>query len=273
MEASNAPTLYICFTPASPSNREADFSFVADQLKSIHVDARFESIQLQPGESLWDRISPWVTSCGIAGWSYILTAEVLANRIRREELISAIENVIQERGARFPLLGMLYHGIAARNLPLALRLRPCIHLADQNWKEQVQAVLARQAAADTSEFSWAIHKDYSGVAAKTAIEVRPRSEVINCWRFAVPKTARPVRWGCGAPRGGEISPVLFSTVRGAGRLENTEISWFGCEDSLSQTVSAYVVFDGQLPDFVCFGRARSPVSAPGKMEIFRPPRE
>lgn len=273
MAVKDTRTIYVSFTQPYGSNREADFSFIAHQLKTVHVDANFECFQLRPGENLWERISPWITSSGIAGWAYILTAGNLKNQGCMKELLAAQELAIRERGARFPVVGLLYHGVAAQTLPLTLRLRPCIHVADQNWKEQLQGAITRNTPVENSEFSWIVHRTYGGDSNKTAIEVCPRSDVVKCWRFAVPRSAHAVRWGCGSPHGGEISPVLFSALRGTGRLENTEINWFGCEDALSQTVSAYVVFEGQLPDFVCFGRARTPASAPGRMEIFRLPRQ
>jgi hypothetical protein len=122
---------------------------------------------------------------------------------------------------------------------------------------------------EASEFQWTIHNSYLGDSSQTAIEVCPRSEVVRCWRFAVPSSVRPVRWGHGNSGGGEISPVKFSVTRGAGRLKNVDITWFGSEDTLSPSESAYLVFHGTLPDFVCFGRARNSASPPGKMEMLR----
>ena len=263
------PRIYISLTATSATNRETDFSFIARQLKAARLDVIFECIRLRPGETLWDHVCPWVTSNDIAGWAYVLSMSVLNDRGRKDELASPLDRAIEERGAGFPLVGLLYHGIPAQSLPLQFRLRPYIHLADPDWEERLAAIVTRNTAEQDSEFIWRIHREYGGDSSKTAIEVSPRSDVVSCWRFAVPKSVRPVDWGHGVPGGGEIAAVRFSAIRGAGRLENTEITWFGCEDALSQNESAYVVFDGQLPDFVCFGRARTPASAPGKMEIYR----
>src|SRR5512135_765088 len=58
MAVKDTCTIYVSFTQPYGSNKEADFSFVAHQLKTIHVDANFECVQLRPGENLWERVSP-----------------------------------------------------------------------------------------------------------------------------------------------------------------------------------------------------------------------
>jgi hypothetical protein len=267
MAGTGTAGLYICFPHLHRDGEDIDFSDFARQLKAAGLEASYDSIALAPGEALWERIAPWITCGEIMGCAYILTPGNTRNPVGGE-LVAALERAHTERGGGFPLTGLL-HGLSAENLPLPIKLRPWIHLADPNWRERLKNSFNRRAPEDASEFQWTIHNPYMGNASQTAIEVCPRSEVVRCWRFAVPSSVRPVRWGHGSSGGGDISPVKFSVTRGAGRLKNVDITWFGSEDTLSPSESAYLVFHGALPDFVCFGRAKNPASPPGKMELLR----
>ena len=53
-------------------------------------------------------------------------------------------------------------------------------------------------------------------------------------------------------------------------FERRDILWFGAANTVSDTESAYAVFLGPLPDFVCFGPAKSPFGPPDTMEVLRP---
>ncbi len=262
----------ICITHPWVVKAQAEFAYLVHQLRSVGLDASYDSVEIREGDTLWDHVAPQIASDDIDGWAYVLTQRFMADRRCRDELMATLNRVCEEKGAGFPLAGLLF-GIAPLSLPPVLRLRPCFHLADPNWQHQLRAAIrhlpSEQARREGSlHFNWRIHPSYGGDSSRTAVEVGPRSENIRCWRFAVPTSAALKQWGHGPSGGGEISPVRFSVVRGAGRLQNTEITWFGSEDSLSQAESAYAVFAGQLPDFVCFGRARTPEGPPGKMEIF-----
>ena len=118
-----------------------------------------------------------------------------------------------------------------------------------------------------------LHSCYGGNPSITAIEVRSRGETIEDWRFAVPKSCIPIRWGQGNSGGGELSKVRFGEVTGTGKYENNDVYWFGAANTVSITESAYVLYEGTLPDFICFGSASNSRKMPGKMEIFWPRRE
>jgi hypothetical protein len=76
------------------------------------------------------------------------------------------------------------------------------------------------------------------------------------WRFAVPSSTSVVAWGHGPAGGGPISGIGTLTVEGGtGNMNGVPVSWFGAGDKLSPGSSAYVVFNGTLPDFVAFGLA------------------
>jgi len=177
------------------------------------------------------------------------------------------------------MAGLLY-GITTQHIPPALRTLPCISLGDPNWKLLLSGVLKNglaqgrnRAARRETRFTWRIHPSYAGDPLKTAIEVKTKvDEGIQYWRFALPKSYDTVQWGQGSSGGGEISSIRFAESRGTGRYECNDVIWFGAANSISDTESAYVVFSGLLPEFICFGPAQSPCGPPGPMEVFRPNR-
>ncbi len=258
----------LILTHTGRRNDEGECARIARQLSTIGIMVAYDAVQPGPGRSLWDQMYPRFSSQEINAWAYVLTPPGLADRSRTSELLSALDRVCDLKGAGFPLIGLL-HGISAQSLPPALKLRPFVHLADPNWTDEVKSVLTRRLAASSTQFLWRIHRSYGGDSSKTAIEVCPREEGIHHWRFAVPASVLPKQWGRGPSGGGALSPFRFAVSKGAGKLESTDITWFGSEDFLPPTESAYAVFNGTLPDFICFGPAKTPAGPPGEMEIYR----
>ena len=268
MEENRAAASHLYVTYPWTQKEEADFAYLARQLQAAGFEATYAPIELSHAETFWDQISPRITSGEVDGWAYLLTSRCVNDLFCRDSLLTALDRAYEKKGAGFPLLGLL-HGISEQSLPPALKLRTCVHLADPNWRDQVKAVFSQRSSEGYTRFLWKIHPSYGGDVSKTAIEVSPRSDVLRNWRFAVPASVQPVRWGHGPAGGGDISPVRFLVAKGGGKLENSEITWFGSEDVLSPKESAYAVFSGRLPDFICFGRAKAAGGPPGKMEIFR----
>ena len=52
-------------------------------------------------------------------------------------------------------------------------------------------------------------------------------------------------------------------------MGNLDVTWFGAANAVSVTESAYAVFTGRLPEFVCFGPAKGPQDPPDRMEMCR----
>jgi hypothetical protein len=130
---------------------------------------------------------------------------------------------------------------------------------------QAQSVKARE-----KRFVWQIHPSFNGDPSLTAIEVHSRGQAIQYWRFAVPKSVSLVRWGQGPAGSREISKERQGEAVGAGKYANCDIDWFGAADAVSNTESAYAVFSGSLPEFICFGPAQAPLGPPAQMEILWP---
>ncbi len=257
-------------------NEERDFFYLVPQLKEAGIEATYESLQLQPGVSLGQRIVQRLLSVEFDGWVYILTHQCFTRKDCADELVAALEQTLQHMGPEFPMVGLL-HGVAAQQVPTALRVRPCVSLADLDWRHRLSEALWHRTPAhknnnmssDDSRFIWKIHRCYGGDPSLTAIEVCSKLESIQYWRFAIPKPARPALWGQGVAGGGLISPFKFAVAKGSGRYGSADVTWFGAGNGVSNTESAYAVFAGTLPDFVCFGPATEPFGPPSRMEVFR----
>ena len=254
---------------------ERDFTYLVSQLKDARIEATYDSLQLKPDACLGERIVQRLLSIDVDGWMYILTHQFLTRRTCADELIAAIDQMLVHLGPQFPMVGLL-HGIAVHHVPSMLRVRPCLSVWDPDWRDQVSEALKQRAPAknnglvkEATRFIWRIHTCYGGDPSMTAIEAGSALDVIPYWRFAVPKSVRTALWGVGAPGGGEISPVKFAVTRGSGRWGSSDVLWFGSANAISNSDSAYEVFSGPLPDFICFGPAESPYGPPGQMEILR----
>jgi hypothetical protein len=268
------PRLWINY--AYINREERDFSYLISQLKNASFEASYDAFQLMADTRLWERVVPRLTSIGFDGWLYILTHQCFTRRIFTDELTGAIDRITSRLGPEFPMIGLM-HDIATQNVPAALRVRPCISLGDPEWKTQLSSALRncstygnQRPIRGETRFIWKIHPCFGGDSSMTAVEVRPSKERIQYWRFAIPKSTHTARWGQGPTGGGEISRIRFAEARGSGRHENRDIVWFGAANTISDTESAYAVFLGPLPDFICFGPAKSPFGPPDSMEIIRP---
>lgn len=272
-EGNDFPRLRITY--AWVQREEGNFSHLVPQLSAAGIRAAYDAVELRCDLDLAEWVERKVCAEGADGWAYVLTAISVMRRPCADGLARAVERLIERNGADFPAFGLLY-GIAEQSLPPVLRARPCFHLADPGWKERVAQMLKKRsdkrAPQETTRYRWCVHKQYGGDPEAIAVEVGARTDCIPYWRFAVPKWASPSLWGQGRCGGGEISPVRFSVARGSARIGNCEVEWFGAANAVSPTESAYAVFHGRLPEFICFGPARGPQGPPGKMEMFHPKR-
>jgi hypothetical protein len=257
-------------------NEERDFAYLIPQLKAANIEAVYDSFQLPPNSQLGERVVQRLSSIGFDGWLYILTHQCFTRRAYTDELTGAIDQTLLRMGSDFPVAGLMY-GIATQQVPPALRVLPCISLGDPDWKRQLSSVFRddnvpckREHRKDESRFVWKIHEGFDGDSSMTAIEVRTRGDRIQYWRFAAPKSAKVIRWGLGRSGGREISRVVLAEAKGSARYENRDVTWFGAANTVSDTESAFALFSGPLPDFICFGPSQSPFGSPGNMEAFWP---
>jgi hypothetical protein len=273
-EKAKHPRLWISYPWMN--REERDFAYLVSQLKDLNIEAAYDSLQLQPNMHLWERTIQRLRGIGFDGWLYILTHQCFTRRTCIDELTVAIDRAQQHMGSSFPMVGLMY-GISAQQVPLTLRARPCLSLADPNWKQQISNIIKysapqfeKGAAGDAMRFNWMIHPNYCGDPSMTAVEVSLKGGSIPYWRFAIPKSARAIEWGQGPSGGRKILRAQCAEATGSGKYGSHEIAWFGAARSISQAESAYAVFFEPLPEFICFGPAKSLFGPPGLMEIFSP---
>ena len=256
-------------------NEERDFTYLVPQLKAENIEAVYDSFQFMPDLRLGERIVQRLMSIGFDGWLYILTHQCFTQRSYTDELTAAIDQTLLHMGPDYPMAGLMY-GIASQQVPPVLRTLPCISLGDPDWRRQLSSVLktdsmhTRKSQAKAPRFVWKIHPHYEGDPSLTAVEVHTNGDRIQYWRFAIPKSAKVARWGQGRSGGGEISRIIFAEAKGTGRYDNRDVTWFGAANTVSETESAYAIFSGPLPDFICFGPSQNPFGSPGKMELIWP---
>jgi hypothetical protein len=254
------------------NREERDFAYLVSQLKEANIDAVYESLQLSPDRHLQERAIQRLHSVGVKGWLYILTHQCFTRKECSLELTAVMQHAMRCLGPDFPMAGLLY-GISLQHVPASLRIHPCISLADSNWKQQLLDIFKLHesqsgSCADDANFVWKIHARFCGDPSMTAIEVHSKDESIEYWRFAIPKDTRPIAWGQGPSGGRGLSHTRSGEASGSGKYANQDISWFGAADVISKTESAYIVFCGPLPEFICFGPAKGPFGPPGKMEVY-----
>jgi hypothetical protein len=267
----NKPRIWLTYAWAD--NVQGDFSYLVQELDAAGIVATYDKIAIIPGQKLWEQIASRITKDLINGWGYLITSQSLASEACREELAYALYRTLNSKGDNFPLIGLL-HGVRIDDVPPALKVRLCVSLASPTWKEEIKAGLEGRPpiipAAQQTQYAWQVHNGHKGVPAQTAIEVRPRFGEIMYWRFAVPSSASIMMWGHGPSGGGAISSNSSQVIDGAtGEINGTPVKWFGSGDRLSPGISAYLIFNGTVPDFVGFGLATEPFGPPGQMEIFK----
>ena len=251
------PQLWITY--AWEDDEHGDFSFLVQELLQAGVRATYDKIALIPGRRLWEQLADHIIDGSYDGWAYLLTPNSIASEACREELAYALDRALKATGREFPLIGLL-HGVRVDDLPPALRVRLCVSLANPDWKEEVLAGLEgrppQRVPGRVSNFAFRIHRNYQGNSAAVAVEIRPRFAQVMNWRIAIPSAAKPpVTWGFGSAAGGPLSMVMSAALEGSATIDGVEVAFFGAGDPLSPSISAYAVFEGQLPSRVFFGVA------------------
>jgi hypothetical protein len=253
----------IWITYAWKDNEEGDFNYLLQGLQGAGIHAIYDKIALVPGRRLWDQIAEKITTSPLSGWAYLITSNSLSSSACLEELTYALQRALDMKGTEFPLIGLL-HNVSISDVPMALRVRLCINLANPDWIEEVRAgVLGtppRGSVPKQEPFVVKIHENYSGRQSWTAIEIRPRFEQLTYWRIAFPSNGpQPVHWGAGPCNGGGIGGVMFNVVEGEySDIGGVPMKFKGAGNPLSSSISAYVVFEGALPRCFFFGLANEP---------------
>jgi hypothetical protein len=253
-------------TYAWADNDEGDFEYLVQVLEGAGIVTLYDKIALVPGRRLWPQIADRIRSTPLAGWAYLVTPNGLASSACQEELSYALQRALEAKGDEFPLIGLL-HDVSIRDVPMALRVRLCVNLANPDWVEELRAAIAgrppQRSTSPREPLIVKIHENYLGQQGMHAIEVRPRFDELAYWRMAFPSDGpQPARWGAGPANGGGIGGVQSNVVKGEYRdIEGVPMRFVGAGDRLTSSTSAYAVFAGELPRSMFFGVAARPFDA------------
>jgi hypothetical protein len=254
-------------------NDEGDFDYLVQELEKAGIPALYDKIALVPGRRLWAQIANKITREPLSGWAYLITPQSVSSAACQEELGYALQRALETQGEEFSLIGLL-HRVSIRDVPLALRIRLCVNLANPDWVEEIRAATLgrplRISPRETSPLVVKIHTNYLGNPEATSVEFRPRFGELIYWRIAFPANGpHPSSWGVGPSNGGGISSMKTSSIEGRGlELLGIQMDFVGAGDALSPSKSAYVVFKGSPPSRIFFGVSREPFSTEMSGNLF-----
>jgi hypothetical protein len=252
-------------TYAWADNAEGDFDYLVQRLSEADITSLYDKIALVPGRKLWAQIANKIEKEPLSGWAYLITPQSLASPACQEEQSYALQRALETKGQEFPLIGLL-HQASLRDVPLALRVRVCVNLANPDWIEEVRAAVVgqppRRQTTEQSQFVVKVHNPYLGNRDLTAVEFRPRFGEIGYWRIAFPANGpRPASWCSGPANGGGVSGAMSSAIDGKGlQINGILMDFVGAGNTLTAATSAYAVFIGPLPSTLFFGISREPFS-------------
>ena len=260
-------------TYAWADNDDGDFDFLVQELGRAGVLAKYDKIALVPGRKLWAQIADRMSSDPLSGWAYLVTPNSLRSLACQEELSYALQRAVESRGEEFPLIGLLYN-VSIRDVPLSLRVRLCIDLANPDWIEEVRAAVAgtppRRVVPEQNQVLLKTHYGYLGQPGRLAIEVRPRFGELRYWRLAFPKGgAQPIQWGTGPANGAAIGAMKQEAIEGEfPDIAGEPMKFVGAGNPISASTSAYAVFDTRLPTRFFFGVAKEPFGTEVSGDVF-----
>ena len=206
------------FTYAWSDNDEGDFDYLVQELNSNGVTAIYDKISLIPGRKLWTQIADKIEKEPLSAWVYLITPNSLYSSACQEELSYALQRALDTKGDEFPLIGLL-HKVSIRDVPLSLRVRLCVNLANPDWIEEVRAsvegIPPQREIQTQLPYIIKVYNSYLDQNNINAIEVRPRFNEIAFWRLAFPSDGpQPFKWGAGSANGGGIFPMQTGILTG-----------------------------------------------------------
>ena len=252
-------------TYAWSDNDEGDFDYLVQELKSNGILSIYDKISLIPGRKLWVQIADKIEKESLSAWAYLITPNSITSSACQEELAYAVRRALDTKGNEFPLIGLL-HNVSIQDVPLALRVRSCVNLANPDWIEEIRAgvegVPPSRKTQTQLPYIVKTHDRYFNQVNQNAIEIRPRFGEIAYWRLAFPSDGpQPIHWGAGSSNGGGISSIQIGTITGEyDNIGGVPMKFIGAGSSLSPSTSAYAVFEGSLPKRFFFGKSNEAFS-------------
>jgi len=246
-------------TYAWDNNKEGDFDYIAQQLRSAGLDVRFDRVQFTAGKRLWEQIGETIASSDIDGWAYLITPQSLLSEKCKEEYYLALGRALDTKGADFPLITLMYNA-RFEDLPPSLRMRLGVSLSDPHWIERVVASVERRDPALPKEEFQPIKLAWRpGVQpAQRALEITPRITTLGHWRVAVPLSHKASVVYFTEALSGALPSMSMLTMSVSGDFGDYYV--VGAQGPIGNGVSAYILFKPSepLPPYIIVGGRGSP---------------
>lgn len=253
-------TLWLTY--AWVDNEDADVDFVVRRLESHGIEVRLDRTRIVVGQRLWQQIDRNLLADDLDGFAIYVTESSLRSEPCQEELAIALDRVLRQKGAAFPLIGIFPHPIERQLIPSSIATRLFVSLKDENWSSRVVAALSaevNQTIADVPPYYFKEHQIDSGYV----YEMRPREGV---WHPAIVMVLSGQRPICGLPfvwakDQPHYSPSMFQLAELPEQQANDGTSWqgFRVDQQVDSTKSVYLPTKEKLKR-IAFGKhGRTPI--------------
>ena len=244
-------TKRLWLTYAWDDNREKNFDFLVQALDRAGLDVHFDRRSLIPGQRLWTQIGGAITDPALCdAWGILLTANSLASEACIEELSYALDRALSAQGLGFPMFALL-HGISAKVLPPALKIRLCIPLESNDWVNRVVAAVERRAPGlpISGLDQWVLHEHPAPEG--VALEIRPRFDRMSPFAVAVDleqKTSGNVA-SCSPGPANRVPTghVAFHWIDSQTTLTDGTLAWVWGGDNEASATQSYYLFYRRRP--------------------------
>lgn len=248
-------------TYAWTDNEDKDIDFIVQELDTAGLDVRFDRRNLVPGQRLWVQIGGAITDpAECDAWGIVLTGNSIASEACVEELSYALDRALSAKGEKFPVFALL-HGVTAKSLPPALKIRLCIPLGNNDWVKLTLAAVEGRASGlpITGLDKWVIHEHIA--ADGYVLEIRPRFDRISPFAVAVDldeKLSGNVT-GCDPGPANKIPSghVAHSWIDSQTTLTDGTAAWVWGADNEANSTSSYYLFYKRRPRRVWFGHQQN----------------
>lgn len=268
----------IWFSYCWDDKSEGDFFYLVKELEDTkNIEVIYDERTLNGGKRIWPEIEKNIYDKTVTGFIYFLTPNSIKSNPCKEEFELAYNKMIEKGEDGFKLIGLL-HNVSIDDISKRLKIRLCCSLKNPDWKRKIVDALNNKLPSvndiePESDLTWKIHSKYNGHEDRIAVEVRPKFKEIKGWRIGFPLSTKEYlrEWGLGNANGGAISPPTVGYMEGITgiKTDNIDLIYYGGEDVLSSSISAYVVFEKKYPDFIFFAVAKGYMGPPaGEVDTF-----
>lgn len=175
-------------TYAWVDNGELQVDYLAQELRGVGLDVRYDRIHIVPGQRLWPQIDAGIAGCD--AWAIVVSKKSLESEPCREELGYALDKALSARDDNFPIIGIFVEQIDRTLIPSAIRTRLYTNIKDPNWKEIVRAGVDRSAPAPPTETIQPYILSFYEAVPHVVFECRPRAGRWTPCIIGVPKAEK-----------------------------------------------------------------------------------